>query len=194
MASYAEMIAIRAPMFLMGLMIAVGFATPTRAAERAQGVLEIQIKDHREAIDDFAKLVLIIEKFSISPKPGLKFWHTGWKDLMVNPEPVDLTKHIGKPAARIFRASIDAGSFEAFHLKIKKIAGMLKKKQRSVPTKNTIGPVKLSFDVRPRGETLLIVDLAVTDMSDQPPRGYELSIKGLELFSDGKLIEKIPPG
>jgi hypothetical protein len=44
------------------------------------------------------------------------------------------------------------------------------------------------------GETLLVLDLVVTDFSDHPPRGYELGIKGYELFTNGKLIQKVPPG
>jgi hypothetical protein len=31
-------------------------------------------------------------------------------------------------------------------------------------------------------------------MSDHPPRGYELEIQGYELFTNGKLIQKVPPG
>ena len=71
---------------------------------------------------------------------------------------------------------------------------MLKKTQRKVPIKNTIGPFKLAYEVRPNSETLLILDLVVSDMSDHPPRGYELGLQGYELFVDGKLAEKIPPG
>jgi hypothetical protein len=48
--------------------------------------------------------------------------------------------------------------------------------------------------VAKNGAALLVVDLTVTDLSDHPPRGYELSVKGLELFSNGKRIQKIPPG
>jgi hypothetical protein len=71
---------------------------------------------------------------------------------------------------------------------------VLKKNQNNLPVKNTIGPVKLSFTVPPQGETVLIIDLTVLDMSDHPPRGYELAIQGYELFTNGKLIQKIPPG
>jgi hypothetical protein len=34
----------------------------------------------------------------------------------------------------------------------------------------------------------------VLDMSDHPPRSYELAINGYELYTNGKLIDKIPPG
>jgi len=169
-------------------------AIHAQAAEREQGILEIQIKDHRDAIGDFDKLIVTIDQIAISPKPGLKFWQTGWKDLAVTSEPVDLTQYIGKKTAQVFRAPIDAGAFDAFHLKIKNIAGVLKKGRRKAPVKNTIGRFKLNYDVRPNSETLLILDLVLSDMSDHPPGGYELSLRGYELFMNGKLIEKIPPG
>jgi hypothetical protein len=164
------------------------------AAQRDSGVLEIQIKDHRDAIGDFAKFNVVIDKISLSPKSGLKFWKTGWRDLAANPDTIDLTKYVGKNGARIYRGTIAAGAFEAFHLKIKRIDGILKKDHRAASVKNVISAVKLPFEVRPGGETLLIIDLRVSDFTDHPPRGYELSFQGYEVFTNGRLTAKIPPG
>jgi hypothetical protein len=163
------------------------------AAQHESGVLEIRIKDHRDAIGDFARLNIVIDKISLSPKAGLKFWKTGWKDFSANPDTLDLTKYVGKISARIYRGTIDAGSFEAFHLKIKRMDGILKKDQRAALIKNALSAVKLPFEVRPGGETLLIIDLTVTDFSDHLPRGYELGLQGYELFINGKLTAKVPP-
>ena len=74
-----------------------------------QGMLEIQIKDHRDAIGDFSKLNITIEKLLISPKPGLKFWRTGWHELKAIPNTVDLTRYAGGTGVRIYRGAIDAG-------------------------------------------------------------------------------------
>jgi len=175
--------------------IILGFiAAPGQTAGQDQGLLEIQIKDHRDAIEDFAKLNITIEQISISPKPGLMFWQTGWKDLTPSAATIDLTQYIGKKTARIFRAPINAGAFDALQLKLKSINAVLKKNGRSAPVKNTLGPVKLSFEIPAQGETVLILDLVVTDFSDHPPRHYELGMRGYELYTNGKLIERIPPG
>ena len=99
----------------------------------------------------------------ISPKPGLKFWRTGWHELKTASASIDLTQYVDKKTAKIYRGPIDAGSFDAFHLKIKTIEGLLKKNQRGATVKNAVGPVKLSFDVAPKGETILLIDLVVTD-------------------------------
>ena len=184
----------RALTLFLTLLLAHCLLTPTSAAQREQGVLEIQIKDHRDAIGDFAKLNITVEKFLISPKPGLKFWRTGWHELETGSASIDLTQYVGKKTAKIYRGSIDAGKFDAFHLKIKTMEGLLKKNDRITPVKNTVAPVKLSFEVAPKGETLLLIDLVVTDFSDHPPRGYELGLRGYELYANGKLVEKVPPG
>ena len=122
-------------------------ALPALGAESDQGVLEIQIKDHREAIDDFAKLNIAVDKILISPKAGIKFWQTGWKELTPAIVTVDLTQYAGKKTARLFRGELPAGSFDALHLKIRNITAVLKKTHRTAPVKNTIGPVKLSFQL-----------------------------------------------
>jgi len=167
---------------------------PACAADNDQGVLEIRLKDHREAIDDFAKLDITVDKILISPKPGLMFWQSGWKELAPSTATIDLTQYVNKKSARIFRSAINAGSFDALDIKIKSSEAVLKKTRRPAQVKNTVGPIKITFQVPANGETLLVLDLVVTDFSDHPPRGYELAIRGYELYTNGKLVEKIPPG
>ena len=178
---------------LLVLLAVVCIASSARAAA-PQGVFEIQIKDHRDAIGDFERLTIVIDQILVSPKVGLKIWRTGWQELTASPNVIDLTKYVGRQTARVFRSSIEAGSFDAFHLKLKTIAGVLKKNHKSMPVKNTLGPVKVSFDVPDQGETVMVIDLTVIDLSDHPPRGYELGIKGYEFYTNGKLVSKVPPG
>jgi hypothetical protein len=114
--------------------------------------------------------------------------------LAATPESIDLTKYVGKNSALIFRGSLSTGAFDAIHLKLKEIIGLLKKSQRSAKIKNTVGPIKLPFEIRAQSETTIVLDLVVTDMSDHPPRGYELEVRGYELYTNGKLVDKVPPG
>ena len=162
-------------------------------AQNAPGILEIQLKDHREAIGDFSQVKILIDKIALSPRPGLKFWQSGWQEIAPSSESVDLTQFTGKKAARIFRGEVGAGAFDAFNIKIKTITAVLKKTRGSASIKNKVGPVKLAFEVPAQGETLLVIDLVVTDFSDHPPQGYELGIRGYELSTNGKLVGKIPP-
>ncbi len=164
------------------------------AAGGDQGLLEIRIKDHREAIGDFSRLTLKLDKISISPKSGLKFWKSGWQDLVPSLESVDLTKYIGKQSATVFKSEIDAGSFDAIQLKVKNVEGILKKTQRSASIKNTFRPIQLPFSVQRQAATVIVLDLVVLDMSDHPPLSYQVGINGWELYINGKLVDRVPPG
>ncbi len=156
--------------------------------------LEIRVKDHREAIGDFSRLDLTFDTVRIKPKSGISFWKMGWKELKPSLEMIDLTKYIGNDSVSIFRGEVGSGIFEAVHLKIKAIGGMLKKNNGGASIKNLVGPIRVAFTVHPKKATLLVLDLMVLDISDHPPRGYELHIKGYELYIDGALVDKIPPG
>jgi hypothetical protein len=164
------------------------------AANSEQGLLEIRVKDHREAIGDFSRLTLKLGKIAISPKAGLAIWQVGWRELPPSLQAIDLTKYTGKESATIFKKSIDAGAFDGIQLKLDGIEGIVKKTQRPARVKNVLTPIKLQFSVEPKGKTIIVLDLVVLDMSDHPPRGYELGIKGYELYRNGKLVDKVPPG
>ncbi|HEU4341926.1 MAG TPA: DUF4382 domain-containing protein [Candidatus Binatia bacterium] len=181
--------------FLISQFILVAAIFPlTAGISGGQGVLEIRVKDHREAIGDFDKLILTIEAILISPKPGLKFWQTRWKSLDPTTKSFDLTKYVGAESVRIFQGALDPGKFDAVNLKLKKTSGLLKKSGGDAPIKNLLGPIRLPFEVRAQGETQIVLDLVVLDMSDHPPQGYELAVRGYELYTNGKLVDRVPPG
>ncbi len=69
---------------------------------------------------------------------------------------------------------------------------MLKRPPPKGPVKNTIGLFKLTHEARSQPKIFLILDLVVAAISDHPLGGYELVLKGSELFVNGKLIEKAP--
>ena len=165
-----------------------------RSATVEQGILEIRIKDHREAIGDFSRLTLTLDQISISPKAGLASWNVAWRDLPPSVQAIDLTKYTGKQSVSVFRGTIAAGVFDAVQLKLTAIEGVLKKTQRPAEVKNAMAPIQLSFSVEPKSETIIVLDLVVLDLSDHPPRGYELGIKGYEVYTNGKLTVRIPPG
>ncbi len=163
-------------------------------ANSDQGILEIRLKDHREAIGDFLHLNIAIDQIAISPKVGYKFWQVSWEHLVPAVPAVDLTRYSGGESVRIFRGAVKVGAFDAVHLKLRSVEGMLKKGRQNAKVKNLVGPVKLRFEVHPQSQTLIILDLVVLDMSDHPPRAYEIGVKGYELYTNGKLIDRIPPG
>lgn len=177
----------------LALALAISSVVPG-FARGEEGTLEVRVKDHREAIGDFSNVLLNFDAILVSPRPGLKFWQTEWKPLAPATPSLDLTNYRGKQSAAIFRGSIPAGSYDAIHLQIKNVAATLKKTSRSAAITNKVGPIKLPFEISARGETVIVLDLVVLDMSDHPPAGYELNVQGYELYTNGKLVGKIPPG
>lgn len=185
----------RRPNRALVLLVVFGVSAGISCADQAlAGALEVRLKDHREAIGDFSKLEIVVDALRISPKSGLKFWQLGWKELKPVMEKIDLTQYTGTRSATIFSGEVNDGSFEGIHLKLKKIEGILKKDKASASVKSLVGPIQLAFSVSPKGGTLITLDLTVLDVSDHPPAGYELHLKGYALYIDGKLIDKIPPG
>jgi hypothetical protein len=137
-------------------------------------------------------LEIVIDRLHISPNAGLKWWEMGWKDLKPLVKRIDLTQYTGKRSALIFRGKMTSGSFESMHLKLKETKGVLTKSGSAVPVKNAVEPMKLPFSIRQGNRTVIVLDFTVLDMSDHPPSGYELHIKGYELYSDGRLVSKMP--
>jgi uncharacterized protein DUF4382 len=152
-----------------------------------KGILEIRVKDHRAAIDDFARLEVPVESIRLKPRGS-------WIVLKPEPASFDLTLYKNGNSVTLFKGEIESGSFEGFHLKLGKIGGTLKKEKSPVEVNNGVGPIQLSFSVEPNKLTLLIIDLELLDLTDHMGRGYELHINGYEYNKDGKLIDKVPPG
>jgi hypothetical protein len=172
-------------LLFLGIGILVLFASCSPAP--GKGTLEIRVKDHRAAIDDFAKLEVPVESIRLKP------WGS-WIDLKPDLASFDLTAYKKGNSTTVFKGNIESGSFEGFHLQLGTITGTLKKGEAEAKVKNGVGPIQLSFSVEPNRLTLLIIDLEVLDLADHMGRGYELHINGYEYNKDGKLIDRVPPG
>jgi hypothetical protein len=179
--------------WIAGLVWMACAAAAAPAAE-SQAILEVRVKDHREAIGDFSKLILAFEEISISPKADYRFWRSGWTGVKPTLASIDLTRYIGAHTATVFRGPVAAGPYDAIHLKIRSVEATLKKTGGRAQLKDTVGPIKLAFAARPASEVVIVIDLVVLDLSDHPPQAYVLAVGGYELYTDGKLKDKIPPG
>jgi hypothetical protein len=164
-----------------------GIACPRHAFG---GTLEVDVTDHWEAIQDFRKVEVVIETVRLRPNPGLKFWQFGWQDLKPTVDKIDLTQYTGKRAALIFRGAVTPGSFEGLHVKFARAEGLLNQNANTVPIRSLVGPMRVAFTVESTGVTLIVLDLTVVDMHDHPPGGYELHVKGYELYANGTLADR----
>lgn len=158
------------------------------------GTLEIHLTDHREAIGDFARLDVGIDTVRLHPKRLLSLRKSDWLDLQPTVTSVDLTQVTEKRTIAIWRGELPSGRFEALHLKLNRADGELKASAETVPVADEARPLRLPFDIRADDVTSIVVDLVVLDMSDHPNRGYEVHVRGYELYYNGALADKVPPG
>ena len=160
----------------------------------ATGTLEIHLTDHREAIGDFARLDVEIDTVRLHPKRLLSLRKSEWLDLQPSVASVDLTQVTEKRTIAVWRGELPIGRFEAVHLKLKNAGGELKESAETVPVADEAGPIRLPFDIRENDATRIVVDLVVLDMSDHPNRGYEVHVRGYELYYNNALADKVTPG
>ena len=160
-----------------------------------EGTLEVRVKDHRNAIDDFKSLDLSFGKLRLAPNPRLKSSDPGWLELVPQLDRMDLTRYKdGTSAATMYRGTLRPQRFAAVDLQVIGIRGILRKTGAPHRVKNAVGPIRLDFELKPAATTVVVLDLELLDLSDHPGRGYELLIKGYELYEDDKLLHRVPPG
>ena len=168
--------------------------SPESSDTAETGILEIHLTDHREAIGDFSRLDLEIDMVRLHPKRLLPLGQSDWLDLVPAVASVDLTQYTDRRTLAIWTGELPNGRFEALHLKLKGVGGELKETEEAASVADEAGPIRLPFDVRARETTRVVVDLVVLDMSDHPDRGYEVHVRGYELYYNDTLADKVPPG
>ena len=185
------------PAFSIALSLALagcGAASDSNDDASPTGSLEIHLTDHREAIGDFARLDVEIDTVRLHPKRLLSLRKSDWLDLQPDVASVDLTQVTEKRTVAIWRGELPTGRFEALHLKLKRAGGELKESAEAAPVTDEARPIRLPFDIRSNDVTRIVVDLVVLDMSDHPKRGYEVHVRGYELYYNDALADKVPPG
>jgi hypothetical protein len=178
-------------LFCVGFIVVAATACGQRGAK---GSLEIRVEDHADAIGYFSKVNITIDAIRLSPKIGFRFWRMGWLELSPSLRQLDLTEFVNNSGATIFTGEINADSFEAFDLRVREVRGVLKEGSKEVQIDNKVKPIALPFSVNPGESSTLVIDLTVMDMSDHPPATYELQLIGYEVYNNGKLVDKVPPG
>lgn len=168
---------------------------PLQQKVLAAGTLEVRVKDHRDAIDDFRSVDLRFGRLRLAPNARMRSSDPGWLELTPRLERMDLTRYKdGVSAATVYKGTLPPGRFAAVDLQVTDIRGILRNTGAPDKIKNAVGPIRLGFEIKPAAATVVILDLELLDLSDHPGRGYELLIKGYELYENDRLLQKIPPG
>lgn len=163
-------------------------------SDNIAGTLEIRVKDHRNAIDDFKELVLTIGVLKLSPDARLKSTDPGWIEVVPRVDRFDLTQYKGDDSLLIYKGEPPPQQFEAIQLGIRTVNGILEKTNAPVHVGNSVRPIRLKFATEPSRTVVIVMDLEVLDLRDHPGLGYDMLVRGYELFANGELLEKVPPG
>ena len=156
---------------LSAVLLAAGGATPLSK----NGILEVRVTDHREAIEDFSSLRVTISKVGIHPATAPR--REGWIDLATSGESIDITKHLDGPGALLLRTGVAGGRYNGFRVEVSGSKGQLQNKEEA-EVKFIESAVFLLFPVTSGKATIVTVDLYVVDMSDHPGGGYEMRVRG----------------
>ena len=152
-----------------GLVLIAVAASPAGGAEAATGEVLVLITDHRQAIDDFSALVVMVDGARLHRRGRVP--EEGWTVIEAPRQQVDLTRYQDGATYELVRASVPAGRYDAADLMVAGARGVvLSGDAADVPLE--ISPARVAIEVRPDQLTRLTFDLVVHDLRDHPDKTW----------------------
>ena len=163
----------RLAVLVSALVIGAASAAASGAGEvqgAREGEVVVLITDHREAIDDFASLVVTATGARLHRRGHVA--DEGWNVIEVPPREVELTRYQDGETFELVRAPVAAGRYDAADLLLAGPArGVLLGGDRvTVPLE--VSPVRVTVEVRADQVTNLTFDLVVHDLRDHPGKTW----------------------
>lgn len=137
------------------------------------GRINVRITDHREAIGDFDRLDITIERIGVHPASAART--EGWVDFEPDTAVVDLTQVLDGRTAAVLEAELPTGEYDAVRLRVASGAGNLKTGE-TVSMPGFEQAVRVPFAVRADVTIRIVIDLIVESEDDHPGGGYEINI------------------
>lgn len=138
--------------------------------EHASGALVVLITDHREAIDDFSSLVVLLDGVRLHRRGRLP--DEGWTALETARREVDLTRYRDGAAFELLRAGVPAARYDAVDLIALPTARGVVLSGDSVDVPLEISPLRVDVEVLAGRVTQLTFDLVVHDLRDHPGKTW----------------------
>ena len=137
----------------------------------AVGTIEILLSDHREAIGDFERLTVEVERVDLHTAGSPT--EQGWIELSPQVALVDLTQVVGEASLSILRQPVRAGSYDAVRLVLSGASGALKE-GGEVQFGELSQADRIEFEVPGGGLASILLDLVVQSEDDHPGGSYEI--------------------
>jgi len=140
------------------------------AGEAGQGEVVVLITDHREAIDDFASLVVTATGARLHRRGRVA--EEGWTVIEAPPREVDLTRYQDGATFELVRSPVAVGRYDAADLVLAGPARGEVLAGDTVAVPLEVSPVRVAIEVRPDQVTELTFDLVVHDLRDHPGKTW----------------------
>ena len=163
----------RLTLFVAALVMGAAVAVASGAGEAQevqQGEVVVLITDHREAIDDFAALVVTATGARLHRRGHVA--DEGWSVIEAPPREVDLTRFRDGATFELVRAAVAAGRYDAAELLLTGPARGVVLAGDRVTVPLEVSPVRVAVVVRPDQVTNLTFDLVVHDLRDHPGKTW----------------------
>ncbi|MCY4375877.1 MAG: DUF4382 domain-containing protein [Spirochaetaceae bacterium] len=160
------------------LLLSAALASASAAGEEESGEVIVLITDHREAIDDFSSLVVIVDGVRLHLRGARTY--EGWQSILVEPAGIDLTRYKDGATVELARQGVPAGRYDAAEVLASAASGVVKSGERvDVPLELT--PVRADIDVRADHVTQVTFDLVVHDLRDHPGKTWGVLLEEIRV-------------
>lgn len=158
------------------VVLALAACTGPSDAAASEGTLIIEISDHREAIGDFERLEMTIERIGLHPANAPRT--EGWLEFEPDPAAVDLTQVIGDSTATVLQTPVPSGPYDAVRLAVSGGEGMLKI-GNAVMLPGFEEAARFEFTLQGGDTITLVLDIIVESQEDHPGGGYEMNLANI---------------
>lgn len=140
------------------------------------GTLIIEISDHREAIGDFDRLDMTIERIGLHPANAPRT--AGWLEFEPDPAMVDLTQVIGDSTATVLQTPLPSDPYDAVRLAVSGGEGTLKTGDTAM-LPGFEEAARFEFTLQGGDTITLVLDIIVESQEDHPGSGYEMNLSNV---------------
>ncbi|MGH2620065.1 MAG: DUF4382 domain-containing protein [Anaerolineales bacterium] len=133
------------------------------------GTVEILLSDHREAIGDFDRLTVEIERLELHPASSPP--DTGWLVLSPSIVQADLTQLVGDASLLIVTQAVAAQAYDGIRLVLSGAIGILND-GAEIKFDEFSEAGRVEFELADGGTSTLLIDLVVQSRLDHPGEGY----------------------
>ena len=171
----------RRAVLVAAFVMVAAIAAAGGAGEAREGEVVVLITDHREAIDDFASLVVTATGARLHRRGHVA--DEGWNVIEAPPREVDLTRYRDGETFELVRGPVAAGRYDAADLLLAGPARGVVLAGDRVTVPLEVSPVRVAVEVRPDQVTNLTFDLVVHDLRDHPGKTWGVLLDAVRVAS-----------